>query len=55
MSREVGKPERGEVGVRHSDFQRWRVRKMPRTIGAARRFRGVLRSDAALAGLLDIL
>src|SRR2546422_3852738 len=51
MSRELGKPERGEVSVGQSDFQRWRVRKMPRSIGATRRFRGVLRSDAALAEL----
>src|SRR5882762_6337443 len=51
MSREFGKPERGEVSVGQSDFQRWRVRKVPRSIGATRRFRGVLRSDAALAEL----
>src|SRR5206468_3421210 len=49
MSRELGKPERGEVSVGQSDFQRWCVRKVPRSIGATRRFRGVLRSDAALA------
>ncbi len=51
MSRELGKPERGEVSVGQSDFQRWCVRKVPRSIGATRRFRGVLRSDAALAEL----
>jgi hypothetical protein len=49
MSRELGKSERGEVSVGQSDFQRWCVRKVPRSIGATRRFRGVLRSDAALA------
>src|SRR5438552_18771357 len=51
MSRELGKPERGEVSVGQSDFQRWRVRKVPPSIGSTRRFRGVLRSDAALAEL----
>ena len=51
MSRELGKPERGEESVRQSDFQRWRARQVPRSIGATRRFRGVLRSDAALAEL----
>src|SRR5690348_7203437 len=49
MSRELGKSERGKVSVRQSDLQRWRVRKVPWSIGATRRFRGVLRSDAALA------
>jgi hypothetical protein len=51
MSREFGKPERGKVSIRQSDVQRWRVRKVPWSIGAARRFRGVLHSDAALAEL----
>jgi hypothetical protein len=51
MSRDLGKPERGEVSVGQSDFQRWRVRKVPGSIGATRRFRGVLRSEAALAEL----
>src|SRR5882762_7159351 len=51
LSRELGKSERGKVSVGQSDFQRWRVRKVPRSIGATRRFRGVLRSDAALAEL----
>jgi hypothetical protein len=51
MSRELGKPERGEVSVGQSDVQRWGFREVPRSIGAARRFRGVLRSDAALAEL----
>jgi hypothetical protein len=51
MSRELGKSERGEVSIGQSKFQRWRVRKVPRSIGATRRFRGLLRSDAALAEL----
>ena len=51
MNRELGKPERGEVGVGQSDGHRWGVRKVPRSIGATRRFRGFLRSDAALAEL----
>src|SRR5271157_5102029 len=51
MNRELGKPERSEVSVRQSDFQRWGVRKVPRTIGAARRARGFLRSNAAFAEL----
>jgi hypothetical protein len=41
MSRDLGKPERGEVSVGQSDFQRWCVRKVPGSIGATRRFRGV--------------
>jgi hypothetical protein len=51
MSSELGKPERGEVSVGQSDVQRWGFREVPRSIGATRRFRGVLRSDAALAEL----
>ncbi len=51
MNSKRGKPERGEVRVRQSDVQRWGLREVPRSIGAARRFRGVLRSDAALAEL----
>jgi hypothetical protein len=50
-SRELGKPERGEVSVRQSDFQRGSVREVPWSIGATRRLRGVLRNDAALAEL----
>jgi hypothetical protein len=50
-SRELGKSERGKVSVRQSDFQRWGVRQVPRTIGAARGARGFLRSDAAPAEL----
>ncbi len=49
MRRENAKPEQGEVSAGQSDFQRWRVRKVPRSIGATRRFRGVLPSDTALA------
>src|SRR6266436_5523952 len=51
MNSKLGKPERGEVSVRQSDVQRWGLREVPRSIGAARRFRGVLRSDATLAEL----
>src|ERR1700688_4858069 len=51
MSRELGKSERGEVSVGQSDVQRWGFREVPRSIGTARSFRGVLRSDAALAEL----
>jgi hypothetical protein len=51
MSSELGESERGEVSVRESDFQRWGLRKAPRSVGAARRSRGLLRSDAALAEL----
>src|SRR5437899_6998902 len=51
MNSKLGKPERGEVSVRQSDVQRWGLREVPRSIGAARRFRGVLRSDAAFAEL----
>src|SRR5580704_8150798 len=51
MNSKLGKPERGEVSVGQSGVERWCVRKVPRSIGAARRFRGVLRSDAALAEL----
>jgi hypothetical protein len=51
MSRELGKSERGEVSVRQSEFQRGSVCAVPRSIGATSRFRGLLRSDAALAEL----
>ena len=51
MCRERGKPERGEVSVRQGEFQRWSVRKVPRSIGAACGLRGFLRSDAVLAEL----
>src|SRR5713226_4655357 len=49
MSRELGKPERGEVSVGQSDVQRGGLREVPRSIGTARSLRGLLRSDAALA------
>jgi hypothetical protein len=49
MSRELRKAARGEVSVRQSDFHPRGVREVPRTIGAARRARGFLRIDAALA------
>src|SRR5215813_24870 len=46
---ELGKSERGKVSIRQSEFQRRSVRKVPRSIGATRGLRGVLRTDAALA------
>src|SRR5713226_7859515 len=49
MSRELGKPGRGEVSVGQSDVQRGGLREVPRSIGTARSLRGLLRSDAALA------
>ena len=52
MGSELGKTERGEVSVRQSEFQRWGVRQVPRSIGAARRCRGFLHSDAALTEFL---
>ena len=51
MNSKLGKSERGEVSVGQCELQRWSVREVPRTIGAPRRARGVLRSDAALAEL----
>src|SRR5882762_8358488 len=42
MNSEFGKSERGKVSVGQSDFQRWRVHKVPRSIGATRLFRGFL-------------
>jgi len=51
MNSELGKPERDEVSVGQSEAQRWSFGKVPRSIGATRCFRGLLRSDAALAEL----
>src|ERR1700747_570885 len=51
MNSKLGKPERGEVSVGQSDVHRWGLREVPRSIGAARSLRGLLRSDAALAEL----
>src|SRR5713226_6240582 len=48
MSRELGKPERGEVSVGQSDVQRGGLREVPRSIGTARSLRVLLRIDAAL-------
>jgi hypothetical protein len=55
MSRELGKSERGEVSVRQSEFERWSVCEVPRSIGAAGGLRGFLRSDAALAELSIVI
>jgi hypothetical protein len=51
MHSELGKPERDAVSVGQSEAQRWSFGKVPRSIGATRCFRGLLRSDAALAEL----
>ena len=51
MSSELGKPERGEVSVGQSDFQALGFSRGATIHRSYRRFRGVLRSDAALAEL----
>ena len=51
VSRERGKPERGEESVRQSELHCRRVGKVPRTTRATRGLRDLLHSDAALAEL----
>src|SRR6201998_3830113 len=55
MSRELGKSERGEVSVRQSEFERWSVCEVPRSIGAAGGLRKVSAARSPLPARRNVM